>query len=149
MCYMYMLQVQNKIGPDTIFLDQIVDLTKDGGDDQLMHRYLEYATSAGALSLQSLYFVLWANFAGLSMHLLIQPSSTEEKVAGKVVSNSQLVRPQLEALWERMLDVYGISVEERLFLVKSCFLQWFEVCSLWIILCYLIRVACVVSKVMA
>ena len=126
----YLLQAQNKIGPDTVFLDQSVELTKDGFVDQLLHRYLDYASLKGALSLQSLYFVLLTNFAGLSMSLLTQPSA-EEKVVGKIVSGAHPIRQycasQLEALWECMLNNYSISVEERLFLMKGCLLQWFEV----------------------
>ena len=125
-----MLQVQSKIGPDTTFIDQSVELTKDGGVDQLMRRYLEYASRGGALSLQTLYFVLWTNFAGLCMSLLTQPSA-EDKVAGKILSSGpvrQYCASQLEALWECMLKNYGISVEEHLFLMKGCLLQWFEVC---------------------
>lgn len=125
-----MFQAQNKIGPDTVFLDQSVELTKDGLVDQLLHRYLDYASSKGALSLQSLYFVLWTNFAGLSMSLLTQPSA-EEKVVGKIVSGAHPIRQhcasQLEALWVCMLNNYCISVEERLLLMKGCLLQWFEV----------------------
>ena len=123
-----LLQYDTPVGPNTKFYDAGVELSSDGFFGR--HDYVKHATR-GTLNIQSLYLVLWSNFSGFSVALLTQ-DDTEQKLAGKIISEEEHVRPycvnQMFKMWNLLKEGLNISEEERLLLVRGCLSNLFEVC---------------------
>ena len=113
--------------PNSLFYDCGVELSPEGTYGR--QDYLSHA-NRGTYTLHSLYLILWANFAALSVSLLTQPGATE-KIHGTVISNWLSIRhycvSQLRTVWLHIRNNLGISDEERSFFIMRCMKKLFEV----------------------
>ncbi len=81
----------------------------------------------GTTSLPCLYFIQWANYACLCIHLLvfkILPTDHENSFNGELFedpASAQFVcLESMETLWKLMVDNLNLLAEQRLMLINHC-----------------------------
>ena len=120
------MQFEGKITKDRLY-DCGVELSPDGTYGR--PDYIHHATR-GTLSLQSLYLLLWANFAAFCMALITQPDG-HERISGPVISSWQHIRhycvSQLRGIWWHMSNSLQLSTEEQSFFIMKNMLSLMEV----------------------
>ena len=79
----------------------------------------------GTMSLPCLYFIQWANYTCLCVHLLgLSRNTVDSPFEGQLFSNLQMARnickKRMEKAWILMLKNLAITTEQREMLVKLC-----------------------------
>ena len=96
----------------------------------------------GKASLPCLYFIQWANYTCLYVHLLGLDSLNREKLLDSDLFNHSTSTSELhtclmsmERLWDLFIQNFGITVEQRTILIQQCIGKLIEVKTIPLMIC--------------